>query len=111
MANDVALDQIFSAFADPTRRRIIERLSRRSMTAGEIAREFPISQPAISRHLRILEDTDLLQREIVGTTHYCSLTPAALDEAVRWIERQRKYWVASLDRLEAVLSKELPKRK
>lgn len=111
MVNEASLDRIFSALADPTRRRIVERLCRNRLTVGEIAREFPISQPAISKHVRILEESGLLQREVAGRVHYCSLSPAVMEEALRWIERQRKYWNASLDRLEALLSKPAAKRK
>jgi DNA-binding transcriptional ArsR family regulator len=111
MVNDVTLDRIFAALADPTRRRIVEQISKRTMTPGEIAKAFPISQPAISKHLRVLEESGLLEREIAGRVHYCTLSPAKMDEVTRWIERQRKYWNASLDRLETLLSKTPPKRK
>lgn len=105
MVNDSSLDQVFAALADPTRRRIVERLARGRMTVGEIAGLFPISQPAISKHVRVLEESRILQREIVGRTHYCTLSPDAMREAMRWFERQRTYWNAALDRLESVLSK------
>lgn len=111
MANSFPLDRVFYALSDPTRRRILERLSRRQLTVGEIASEFPISQPAISKHVRILEESGLLKREVVGRVHYCRLSPAAMDGAARWIERQRQYWNASLDRLEHLLSNESAKRK
>ncbi len=111
MVNDTALDRIFSALADPTRRHILERLSRRTMSVGEIAKEFTISQPAISKHVRILEESGLLEREIVGRIHYCTLSPQAMDDAMRWVERQRTFWNASLDRLETLLSKTSRKRK
>ena len=111
MVNEQQLDRIFSALGDPTRRRIVERLSRRTLTIGQLSQEFPISQPAVSKHVRILEESGLLQREVVGRVHYCSLDPAALDGAMRWVERQRKYWNAALDRLELILSKPGSKRK
>lgn len=111
MVNDSTLNRVFSALADPTRRRIVERLSRRTMTVGEIAKEFPISQPAISKHVRILEESGLITREIVGRTHYCTVSPASMAQALRWVERQRRYWNASLDRLEAVLSTQTTTRK
>lgn len=104
MVNDSTLDRVFSALADPTRRKILEHLARRTMTVGEIGKGFSISQPAISKHLRILEDAGLLEREVAGRIHYCTLSPAALEEAVRWVDRQRKYWNAALDRLESVLA-------
>ena len=108
MANAMAQ---LGALGDPTRRRIVERLARKRLTVGEIASEFPMSQPAISKHVRILEESGLLTREIVGRTHYCSLSPVAMDSAARWIERQRKYWNETLDRLERVLAHDAPKRK
>lgn len=97
------LDAVFSALADPTRRRIVERLARRRLTVGEIASEFPLSQPAISKHVRILENSGLLHRQVEGRVHYCTLTAEAMDAATRWIERQRKYWNVTLDRLGKVL--------
>lgn len=103
------LDAVFSALADPTRRRILERLARKPSTVGEIASEFPISQPAISKHVRVLEDSGLIAREIVGRTHYLNLTPEAMEAASAWIERQRRYWNAVLDRLDNLLAK--PERK
>lgn len=110
MANYLELDGVFGALADPTRRRIVERLARRSLTVGEIAREFPISQPAISRHLHVLEQSGLLERRIEGRTHHCVLSPRAVERAARWLDRQRAYWNASLDRLDAVLSSRLERK-
>src|SRR5579884_166085 len=104
MVNESSLNHIFAALADPTRRRIVERLSRSRLTIGQIAQEFPISQPAITKHVRILEESGLLNREIAGRVHYCTLSPNGMEEALRWIDRQRKYWNATLDRLEALLS-------
>jgi DNA-binding transcriptional ArsR family regulator len=111
MVNDSSLDRVFSALADPTRRRILERLSRRTMTVGQIAKEFPVSQPAISKHMRVLEDSGLITREVVGRVHFCTLSPAAMEDVMHWIDRQRKYWNASLDRLETLLAKQSSKRK
>ncbi|MDQ2664051.1 MAG: metalloregulator ArsR/SmtB family transcription factor [Candidatus Eremiobacteraeota bacterium] len=111
MVNSTPLDQVFGALADPTRRRIVERLSRGPRTVGEIAGEFPISQPAISRHIRILEDCGLLEREIVGRVHRCTLSPGAIKSASEWLERQRSYWNKTLDRLESILTNPSPKRK
>ena len=111
MVNSSPLDTVFAALADPTRRRIVERLARKRLSVGEIAGEFPLTQPAISKHVRILEESGLLKREIVGRTHYCTLSPAAMDSAARWIERQRKFWNETLDRLERVLASESPTRK
>ena len=111
MVNSIALDAVFGALADPTRRRIVERLSRRPLTVGEIASEFEISQPAISKHVRILEESGLLQREVVGRVHYCSISPQAMDSVSKWIDKQRVFWNAALDRLDAVLATQTKKRK
>jgi DNA-binding transcriptional ArsR family regulator len=100
------LDAVFGALADPTRRRIVERLARRPLTVGEIAKEFPISQPAISKHVRVLEDAGLLERTIEGRVHYCTLAPHTMEQVLKWIERQRRYWNAALDRLEQMLEHE-----
>ena len=99
------IDSVFAALADPTRRRIVERLARRPLTIGEIASEFPISQPAISKHVRVLEEAGLLQRTIEGRVHYCTISPQAMQEVSAWIDRQRRYWNGALDRLERLLTK------
>lgn len=106
MVNNAALDAIFSALADPTRRRIVEKLTKRQLTVGEIAAGFNISQPAISKHVKILEESGLLTREIVGRVHHCKLDPKAIRTANTWLERQERYWNAALDRLGAYLEKD-----
>lgn len=108
--NMITLDRVFGALADPTRRRIVERLSRRSLTVGEIAAEFDISQPAISKHVRVLEDSGLLERRIVGRVHHCTISPAVMESAAKWLDKQRAYWNASLDRLDDLLAKNTKKR-
>jgi DNA-binding transcriptional ArsR family regulator len=100
------LDSVFAALADPTRRRIVERLARRPLTIGEIGSEFPISQPAISKHVRVLEEAGLLERTIEGRVHYCSISPQTMQEVSAWIDRQRRYWNGALDRLERLLAKQ-----
>lgn len=105
------LDLVFSALSDPTRRRIVERLARGRLSVGQIASEFPISQPAISKHVRILEDAGLLERTIDGRVHYCDISPAAMEAVSSWIDRQRTYWNAALDRLDAMLNAQNKKGK
>jgi len=104
------LDAVFAALSDPTRRRIVERLAHGSLTVGEIAAEFPISQPAISRHVRVLEDSGVLARHVVGRVHHCTLAPDAMNGAAGWIDKQTAFWNGVLDRLGDVLN-EPPARK
>jgi len=110
MVNSPELDAVFAALSDPTRRRIVEKLARRPLTVGEIASEFAISQPGISKHVRILEECGLLRREVEGRYHRCTLAPEPMAAASAWIEKQRAFWNATLDRLDVYL-KESTKRK
>ena len=103
MVNSTTLDGVFSALGDPTRRRIVERLARGPLTVGEIAGGFSISQPAISRHVRVLEECGLLERHVVGRVHHCRLSPRVIDAASDWLDKQRAFWNATLDRLGDVL--------
>ncbi len=105
-----SLDAVFSALADPTRRRIIERLARGSLTVGEIASDFSISQPGISKHVRVLEESGLLRRHVLGRVHRCTLSPGAMHAASGWVDKQCKFWNVALDRLGDILH-ESPKRK
>ena len=104
MVNNLKIDAVFAALADPTRRRMIERLARRSMSVGEIAEGFAISQPGISKHVRVLEEAGLLKREIVGRVHHCTIDPKAMETASAWFEQQRRFWNATLDRLGVYLT-------
>src|ERR1700684_1613698 len=106
----VQLDAVFAALADPTRRRIVERLARGPLTVGEIASGFSISQPAISRHVRVLEESGLIDRRVTGRVHRCTLSPKTMNAASAWIDKQRAFWNATLDRLGDVLD-ESPQRK
>lgn len=106
--SQLRLDAVFSALADPTRRRIVERLARRALTVGQIAGGFSISQPAISKHVKILEEAGLLTRQVTGRTHQCSLAPHALHAAATWLDRQQRYWDAALDQLDTYLERTLP---
>ncbi len=99
VTDEQRLDRVFSALADPTRRRIVERLARGSLTVGEIASGFSIAQPGISKHVRILEGSGLISRQIDGRVHRCAIAPDAMQLVCDWIERQRRFWNAVLDRL------------
>ncbi len=98
------LDAVYSALSDPTRRHIIEKLARRELTAGEIAAGFTMSQPAISKHLKVLERCGLLKRRVVGREHRCRLNPRAMRDAAAWIDTQQRFWNQSFDRLDDYLS-------
>src|SRR3954447_14082582 len=98
-----SLDQTFAALAGPPRRAIVARLARGDATVGELARPFEISLPAISRHLKILEDAALISNERDGKHRRCRLEREALSEVAAWIDFQRTFWTGSLDRLEARL--------
>lgn len=101
----VTLDGVFGALSDPVRRDIVERLARGELTAGAIAARFSISQPAVSKHLKVLERSGLVKRTIVGREHHLRLAPRAMHTAAQWIERQHAFWSASFDRLEAILER------
>ena len=93
------LDLTFAALADPTRRRILERLSMGQRRVTHLAEPFAMSLPAVSKHLRILEDAGLLKRHRHGREHVLELETAPMREALRWIERYRQFWEGSLDAL------------
>jgi DNA-binding transcriptional ArsR family regulator len=98
--HSAALDGVFGALSDPVRRRIVERLAHGELTAGAIAANFSISQPAVSKHLKVLERCGLLKRTIVGREHHLRLAPKPMNAATQWLERQRAFWDASFDRLD-----------
>ena len=98
------LDAAFSALADPTRRAILARLASGEATVMELARPFRMSQPAVSRHLKVLENAGLILRRVEGTRRPCRLAPAAVDEIDRWLAMLRTALSANYDRLDTVLS-------
>jgi DNA-binding transcriptional ArsR family regulator len=108
-----SLDTTFAALADPTRRQILESLSRQQMRVTELAEPFSMSLPAVSKHLRVLENAGLLKRRRMGREHHIELEPAPMRAAQRWIEQYRKFWESSLDNLAAYLeeSNPTPKKK
>ena len=106
-----SLDQTFAALADPTRRAIVARLAQGDATVGELAKPFAISLPAISRHLKILEDAALISNERQGKHRRCRLERDALTGVAEWIDFQRTFWNGSFDRLEARLKQTRGKKK
>ena len=99
------LDRVFSALADPTRRAILRRLTHRPATINEIARPFPVSLNAVSKHVMVLERAGLLHREIKGREHHCWIEPRPLREADEWLEHYRQFWEQRMDALEAYVAR------
>ena len=94
---------VFAALADPTRRAIIERLSRSEARVTEIAEPFPMSLNAVSKHIRVLEASGMIERHRKGRDHILSINTRSLDEVDGWIERTRHYWEKRLDAMELLL--------
>jgi len=101
--NTDRLDATFSALADPTRRAILLRLARGEATVTELARPFAISQPAISKHLKVLERAGLISRGRDAQRRPCRLEAAPLGEIAGWVERYRQHWEERFQRLDGVL--------
>jgi DNA-binding transcriptional ArsR family regulator len=99
------LDAVFTALADPTRRAILARLSEGDATVTELAAPFDISQPAISRHLKVLERAGLISRTREAQTRPCRLEADTLAEASAWLELYRERWEQSFARLDALLER------
>ena len=97
------LDQVFFALSDRTRRAILSRLAEGSTTIGELAKPFEMSSPAISKHMKILENAGLIKRRIKGRQHHCNLTTGALKTAEDWINFHREFWEGRLDTLDDLL--------
>ncbi len=100
------LDMTLLALADPTRRAILQRLSRGEARVTELAAPFPISLNSVSKHIRILERARLVRRRRAGREHLLSLDQQPLEEAAAWMATQRNIWNARLDVLEALLEAE-----
>ena len=105
------LDATFAALADPTRRAILARLADGEATVTELAEPFDMSQPAISKHLKVLERAGLITRGRQAQRRPRKLEPRPLAEATDWIERYRKIWEGNYKRLDAVLEELKAKQK
>ena len=105
------LDQTMMALADPTRRAILQRLSKGEARVTEIASPFDMSLNAVSKHILILERADLIRRRIEGRDHYLSVNTKPLNEAGEWIEKYRRMWEQRLDRLDDYLEELQAKEK
>jgi DNA-binding transcriptional ArsR family regulator len=103
MANNALLDRSFAACSHPIRRGILERLGDGELTVGEATRDFGVSKPAISKHLKVLEEAGTIVRVIDGRTHRLRLGQRPLDDAYAWMTRQRELWERKFDTVEEYL--------
>ena len=101
-----ALDLMFQALADPTRRAMIDRLSRGPASVSELARPFDMSLPAVVQHLAALENSGLVSSQKVGRVRTVQIQPEALSQAEQWLSDRRLLWVRRLDRLGDLLAAE-----
>lgn len=99
------LSTTFAALADPTRRAILQRLAAGEATVGELAEPFAMSLPAVSKHLRVLEQAGLITRGRRAQWRPCRLDPAPLTDVAAWLAEYRRLWDARLDRLDAHLKR------
>jgi DNA-binding transcriptional ArsR family regulator len=99
VTNHARLDRTFTALGDNTRRAILSRLALGEATVGELARPFRISRPAISKHLRVLEQAGLVRRSRDGRVNRCTLRPEPMRAVAEWVEQYRAFWEGQLDAL------------
>ncbi|HUI81971.1 MAG TPA: metalloregulator ArsR/SmtB family transcription factor [Bryobacteraceae bacterium] len=106
-----SLDSVFAAVADPTRRAILRQLGKQPARVTDIARSFPVSLNAVSKHLMVLERAGLIEREVDGREHLCRLNAAPLQKASVWLAETQAFWEQRLDALEKhILEKRKRKR-
>ncbi|HUQ91456.1 MAG TPA: metalloregulator ArsR/SmtB family transcription factor [Bryobacteraceae bacterium] len=102
----IRLDAVFGTLSDPIRRAMLSMLARGELSVTRLSEPFPVSAPAISKHLRVLEASGLITRRKTGRVHYCRLRAEPLWEAGSWIEAQRAFWERQFDALEKYLDEE-----
>jgi len=103
------LTAVFAALADPTRRAILQRLTNGDATVAELADPFAMSQPAVSKHLKVLEGAGLISRSRVATARYSHLEAEPLREATDYMQRYKRFWGESFDKLDTALAAHLEK--
>ncbi|MEQ1691626.1 MAG: metalloregulator ArsR/SmtB family transcription factor [Gemmatimonas sp.] len=107
VTDDIA---VFSAIADPTRRAILDAIRSTERSAGEIATLFPVSRPAISRHIRVLRAAGLVRERRDAQSRFYSLDPAPLRDVDRWLDHYKVFWTARLHALKRVAEAQTPRR-
>lgn len=100
------LSAIFSALSDPTRRAMLARLGREDMSVKDLAEPFSISKSAVTKHVKVLEKSGLLNRTVEGRVHKCRLQAETLQQVSEWVEFYSKFWNTKLDSLENYLNKD-----
>jgi DNA-binding transcriptional ArsR family regulator len=108
---EVARRDVFQAIADPTRRHIIELVAHKAMTLNGIAEKFHISRPAISQHIKILNECGIVEIETIGRERYCKLQTKNLVPAFLWLEQYQKQWTERIDSFEKYVNKLQSKNK
>jgi DNA-binding transcriptional ArsR family regulator len=111
MVKSASLDSTFGALSDPTRRAIVERLTRGEVSVGELAQPFDMSLPAISKHLTVLERAGLVERIKEGRMRRCRLVEEPMRDALQWIATYGQFWEGQLDSLERFLAESKGGRK
>jgi DNA-binding transcriptional ArsR family regulator len=106
MLNQTTIDQVFHALGDPTRRRLVERLSRGSASVSDLARPLGITLAAVVQHLQVLERSGVVRTHKVGRVRTCHIEPTGLNLAADWIAERRLLWERRLDRLGDILAEE-----
>jgi len=98
------LNHVFSALADPTRRKMLARLAQEEMSVAELSKPFKVTKSAITKHVKVLESAGLLHRTVEGRVHRCRLDPKSLAAVSDWVKFYEKFWNKKLDALETYLS-------
>ena len=106
MLNQITVDQVFYAFGDPTRRKLIERLSQGPASVSDLAKPLGITLAAVVQHLQVLERSGVVRTQKVGRVRTCHIEPTGFDIAVEWIAERRTLWDRRLDRLGDILAEE-----
>src|SRR5215213_3239462 len=106
MLNNPALDLVFQALADPSRRTMVERLSRGPLSVSDLAQPLDMSLPAVMQHLQVLETSGLVRSEKTGRVRTCRIEPKALSRAEVWFSARRASWESRFDRLGELLAEE-----
>jgi DNA-binding transcriptional ArsR family regulator len=105
-ADEAALDRLFQALADPSRRRMVERLDRGTASVSELAEPFSMSLAAVVQHVQVLEAAGLIRSEKVGRVRTCRIEPSAMRTVERWVAERRAAWEQRFDRLGELLAEE-----